>query len=308
MSGSQSPEDPTAGLSNTSPSDSNAKQSAPNTAQPEPGESDPQATVSAAEAQPTQRLESSGQPTQMLHADYPTELLGAQQPPGTLPPPVLAPPNPSTRTGAYPAARWFHGATALVAWAAVILQLLVVIEKEGLDADLPSSILNYFGSFVIWANVVVAIVASVLATNPIRQSSSFAPNRLNSVVLISMSTLIYLVVVEPTFDPEGWQLLADIAVYYLVPLLALVGYGMFGPRPRFGFRDILPALPILAIWAVYTLFHGALSGWYPYSFVNAETLGYGRVAVNLVWMLVVFLMLAVAFILLDKRLPWAPRR
>lgn len=306
------------GLPDASQGDPDAKSAAGASAQPKPGAADPQATAWSAAAQPTQHLDPTSPPTQMMDAtnqptqrldpDYPTELLAAQEPLGALPPPVLAPPNPSTKSGTYPGARWFHGATALVAWAALILQLALVVADEGVDDGLVPAIINYFSLFAVLANIVVAFIASALAMNPIRQSSSFAPLRLDSVVMITMSTLMYVLVLEAKFDPQGWQAVANVALYYVVPLLAVAGYFIFGPRPRFSFRDILPSLVIPAIWVGYTLLHGALAGWYPYSFIDAASLGYGRVAVNLVWMLVATVLVSVALILLDKKLPWAPRR
>lgn len=308
MSGSQSPDEPPVRFPDGALDSEPAKSTTGTTAQQEPDEVDSQAPVRDAATDPTQWFRPTDQPTRRLDSEYPAELLGAQQPPGALPPPVLAPPNPSTRSGAYSAARWFHGTTALVAWATLTLQFVLAVANESTAGGLSSAIINYFSSFAILANIVVALVVSALAVNPIRQTSSFAPMRLDSLLMITMSALIYFIVLTPRVNPQGWQAVANFGLHYAVPLLTLVGYGVFGPRPRLSFRDLLSALLVPVIWVIYTLLHGILTDWYPYGFVDVEALGYNGVAVNLGWMLVVTLLLAVGSILLDKKLPWAPRR
>ena len=49
--------------------------------------------------------------------------------------------------------------------------------------------------------------------------------------------------------------------------------------------------------------HGELTSWYPYPFVNVGEHGHGRVLVNCVVAAVVFLLLAGAALLVDRRVP-----
>jgi hypothetical protein len=272
------------------------------TRRPDPVRSDPQATVFDAAAQPA-----NPRPTEILAATDPTQILPPPGNPG-LPPPVLAPPNPSTRSGSYPGARWFHGIAAGVAWSALLLQLLLVILNHDSTTGVVTAIVNYFSFFTILSNILVAVMMTALAMNPIRESAAFGPLRLDSLLMITITGLVYLIVLAPLWNPQGWQAVADYGLHYVVPLLVLVGYGVFGPRPRLSFGNILPALAIPAVWIGYTLIRGAIVNWYPYPFIDVDKHGYGMVTINILVILVIALVLAVGFILLDKKLPWAPRR
>lgn len=300
MTDGESAKEPAVGASGSEPGDP--------TSRFEPTQSDAQATVFDAAARPTQ-IQPAQKPTAPEAA---TQMLppvgGPALPPSVLPPPILAPPNPSTRSGAYPTARWFHGATALVAWSALVLQFVLAIVNHDAATNVVTVITNYFSFFTILSNIVVAVMATALAINPIRESSAFAPLRLDSLLMITVTGLVYVIVLAPLWNPQGWQAVADYGLHYVVPILVLVGYGLFGPRPRLSFRNIVPALGIPVVWLVYTLIRGAITHWYPYPFLDVDKHGYGNVLISIVGILVIALLLAVGFILLDKKLPWAPRR
>jgi hypothetical protein len=247
----------------------------------------------------TQRLGSAEEPTRVL-PQIPAN--------SALPPPVLAPPNPSTRTGAYHWAQWSHGLTALVAWCALALQLWLAVTDVPESKDVLTSVIEYFSFFTVLSNIVVAFVATSLAINPVRNSSGFPTFRLDSLLMITLTGLVYVVVLRPLYQPQGVQAVAEYLLHYAVALLVLASYVAFGPRPRLEYRDIGTALLIPLVWVTYTLGHGALSAWYPYPFVDVSTYGYGQVLANLAILLIIGAALAAVFVLVDKKLPWAPRR
>jgi hypothetical protein len=63
-----------------------------------------------------------------------------------------------------------------------------------------------------------------------------------------------------------------------VPVLAVTGWLIFGPRPRVTLRVVLLSLIWPAAWLGYTLVRGGLTGWYPYPFLNLQQRGPGPVA------------------------------
>ena len=55
-------------------------------------------------------------------------------------------------------------------------------------------------------------------------------------------------------------------------------------------------------WLAFTLIRGAIAHWYPYPFIDVTQLGYGRAAVNCVWVALLMLGLAAGATVLDGRL------
>ena len=77
---------------------------------------------------------------------------------------------------------------------------------------------------------------------------------------------------------------------------------LVGPRPRITWSAVAWAFVWPVAWIVYTFVRGAVTGWYPYPFMNAAELGYPR-AVGVTSLVVVLaLVLAVALKYLDRRL------
>ncbi|MCH9814841.1 MAG: Pr6Pr family membrane protein [Actinomycetia bacterium] len=309
MSGAEPSDDRTARLPETDPT----RRIEPDPTQLSQPPAPQEATRLDNDEQPTQAM--LGEPTRVDpepadggRAADATAVLPQHQAAPVLPPPVLAPPNPSTRTGTYQLARWAHVLVALIAWLALGLQVWAAATAQPTSAGVAEALLQALALFPVWSSIVVALIASGLAINPIRNNAGFPTSRLTSLVMATMSALLYFVVLSPSFQRQGEQALAEVMLSIVVPALVLLVYGFFGPRPRLEYRNIVPALVIPVVWMGYTLVHGVVTQWYPYDFVNVDTSSYGRVAANLVTFLLISAVLAAVFVVIDKRLPWAPRR
>jgi hypothetical protein len=89
-------------------------------------------------------------------------------------------------------------------------------------------------------------------------------------------------------EPKGFnETLVNVLVHYVVPIMMIVGWLAFGPRPRIGGATVLWSLLYPASWMVYTLVRGAIWKWHPYPFVDVTTHGYGQVALSALGVVVV---------------------
>ena len=84
--------------------------------------------------------------------------------------------------------------------------------------------------------------------------------------------------------------------------MMVLGWVLFGPRPRIGWPAVGLALLWPVCWLVYTLLHRAVTGWCPYPFMDV-TLGYGRVLGNRVVVVLVLVVVTALFWLGDRYLP-----
>jgi hypothetical protein len=95
-------------------------------------------------------------------------------------------------------------------------------------------------------------------------------------------------------------LLANVIFHYAIPL-AYVGYWLvFVPKGSLAWKDAIAWLVYPAVYTVLVLLRGAVSGLYPYPFLDAVALGYPRVVVNMVVLLMVFLVLGLLVIMVDR--------
>ncbi|MFC6288359.1 Pr6Pr family membrane protein [Nocardioides sp. GCM10027113] len=208
-------------------------------------------------------------------------------------------------------ARSLHLVTAVVAVAALLLQLVLSASGAAtlVEVDPPGfwtrmgRLVSYF---TIQSNLLVAVAAVTLARDPTRDGDGWRVLRLAGLVGITVTGLVHFVLLRPLLDLEGASLVADKLLHLAVPLLAIAGWLLAGPRPRFSARTAALALLWPVGWLAWTLAVGALTGWYPYPFLDPAEGGAAAVAVTCVVITGLFVALLAGAVSLDRRMAPAP--
>ena len=87
----------------------------------------------------------------------------------------------------------------------------------------------------------------------------------------------------------------------MVPLLAVVGWLLFGPRRLASAKAAWLSLSFPVAWLAFTLVRSAVVHWYPHHFIDVTTLEHGKVVLNCVWLSLLLLGLAVGATVIDPR-------
>lgn len=209
---------------------------------------------------------------------------------------------------------WWNGTIAVLVLAVILLQVWITIRLQGAPSSgglgdlrgpgLPGRLLRLFSFFTIESNVLAGVSAALLVTPAAWQHPRATVLRVDALYGIALTGLVYSLVLAPLHDPKGWQdVSANTVLHYIVPALTVLGWLLFGPRPQVTVRTLLLALAWPITWTAWTLAHGELSGWYPYGFVDASTLGYGRVLLNMLAVLAITALMFGALWWGDRRLP-----
>jgi len=203
--------------------------------------------------------------------------------------------------------RVFHAATCVVAAFAVVLQFVLVFQGHGvLDEtsrpDRDTRIVRFFCYLTIWSNVLVAWSTLTLALGRDRDTRLWRALRLDAVVICFGGGIVHFFFLRPLLDLEGWDLTADKLLHVVVPLFAVVGWAVFGPRGRATTADLGPFLVLPVFWLAFTLVRGAFVDWYPYPFIDVVEHGYGVVVLNSVGVSALMLLIAWVAVRLDARL------
>lgn len=210
----------------------------------------------------------------------------------------------AARTRRIPVARAWHALTAVLCTASLLLQLMLSATAD--NESLPIRLGRLISFFTIQSNLIVAIVSWSLVRDPARDGRGWRVARLAAVVCITVTGVVYVTVLRglAVLTPAGQ--VADTGLHYVTPALVLLGWLLFGPRPRIDVRSIAVALIFPVGWLAFTLARGAATGWYPYPFVDADAEGYAAVAVNCVFVTATVLAVSGLLRWLDRRLPAEP--
>ncbi|WP_448950050.1 Pr6Pr family membrane protein [Labrys neptuniae] len=204
--------------------------------------------------------------------------------------------------------RFFAGAIALLAGGGVLLQVLLVIqtvEAQGRSAF--GGIIVAFSYFTVLTNTLVAIVAGACALLGDRESFLTRPGtRTAAALYIIVVGLIFALFLTGLREMSGLTLAVDNILHRVVPVLFGLYWLAFVPKGRLGWRAPLGWLLYPALYVVYSLIYGALTGRYLYPFSDVTALGYTGALANGLAILAGFLALGLILVAVDRAL--APKR
>ena len=182
---------------------------------------------------------------------------------------------------------------ALVAWFGVLLQLLLSIQlAQANGKSVVEGLVVYFGYFTVLSNIFVALVASarVMATRTREPTWLAGEATLGcATTAIILVGLAYHLLLREIWDPQGWQLVADTVLHYLVPALTLLYWMLLRHPQRLPARLPLAWCVYPVAYLAYALARGAWLNSYPYPFIDVSVLGYSRMLLNGIGLLVVVL-------------------
>lgn len=196
---------------------------------------------------------------------------------------------------------WWTLLAADVATGLVISFTLAIVDPSPVGQP-GTSVLRFFSYFTNESNIFVLSAVIPLAMNPLHDGRIWRVIRVMSLVGITITGLVYGIVLAPTSHPHGFGVGSNILLHYVSPIMSIGGWLRFGPRSRITLRTLGEALVWPLAWVGYILAQGPATAWYPYDFLNVIVHGYARVAVNLAVILLLSMVILGLLLLGDRRL------
>lgn len=191
---------------------------------------------------------------------------------------------------------------ALAGWFALILQLYISLSKA--DSRL-SEFIKYISFMTIWTNFIVALTFTFQIKPTESNVSKFfrKPSVLGGVlVYIIVVALVYHLILRNVWNPKGLEKIADEFLHTVVPVLYLIYWIFFVPKGELKFSNCIHWLIYPLIYLFYTLVRGAVTGLYPYFFIDAGKLGYPVVFRNSGFITAGYIIIGILVILSNKYL------
>ncbi len=190
---------------------------------------------------------------------------------------------------------------AVAGWFALITQFYLNIT---LRADSVFEVVTrFFSYFTILSNCIVTIACTVLLFKPGSNLGRFISKQqtLTAIlVYILIVGLIYNTILRYTWDPQGLQKIVDELLHSVIPVLYLVYWLFFVSKNQLQWKNILPWLIFPFAYIILVLIRGSISGFYPYPFINAYSLGINKVVANSVGISLLFIIVALFFVGVGK--------
>ncbi len=206
------------------------------------------------------------------------------------------------------ASRIWHAVIVLDVLIALVIQVWLILTggpdpntgETVASVGVTTRMIQTLSFFTIQSNILVLVVATTLVLNPERDGRFWRILRLDALLGITITGLVFDTVLIRYVDPTGWQLVATIGFHYIAPWATLLGWLLFGPRPRIDRSTIAWAFVWPVAWIAYTFIRGALIDWYPYPFLDVQKVGYGAALLATGVVMAIAVLLVAVFARLDR--------
>lgn len=185
---------------------------------------------------------------------------------------------------------------SLLALAAIVAQLVDLAGKGVLDP------VNYFSYFTIQSNLIGAAIFLIgVAGWRGARSRTADLVRGGGVVYLTITFVVFALLLSGT-DVDTAIPWVDTVLHKVFPMAVIVDWLVDPPVSRLTIRDARFWLIYPLLWTAYALVRGAITGLYPYPFLNPVNGGYASVAVYFVAILLFALLVCAAVVAIGNAL------
>jgi hypothetical protein len=187
---------------------------------------------------------------------------------------------------------------AALGWFTIIAQYVLNIQQDGV---IPGTI-TYFGFFTMLGNIQVAIAfaAPLLPQFPGAAFFNRPGVRTAVAVYIFVVDVIFYLLLRKVYDPTGFGAVLNLSLHYILPPLYVLDWLLFVPKQSLSYRQIAYWQIFPIVYAILTMTRGAITGYYPYPFLDAGKYGYGQIAINIAVLSAFFILLSAGFVAVGR--------
>ncbi len=192
-----------------------------------------------------------------------------------------------------PAARIASGTIAVIGLATFALQIALSVEKTGSLFGAFAALSRYF---TILTNAAVTVVMLRLALGRVPAHRLM----LALVTAIAMVAMVFHAVLADLQTFSGLDSVTNQGFHTVIPALTVLWWVVFGGTPGIVWRDLAWVLPWPVVYTAYALVRGAVTGAYPYPFLDVTQIGWPMLGVNVLALAAIFLVVGAVFVGIAK--------
>ncbi|MBK6877451.1 MAG: Pr6Pr family membrane protein [Ignavibacteria bacterium] len=189
---------------------------------------------------------------------------------------------------------------AVAAWFAGLLQFYISMKFADSRA---AEAIRFFSFMTIWTNIIIAVYYTVLILSPQTKLGRFFSRPMvqaGLLLYIIIVGLIYHLILANQWNPQGLEFIADQSLHTVVPILYLFYWIFFSEKEKLSYSSALKWLEYPVIYIVYSLIRGAITGKYPYFFVDVTKLGYATTLTNASYVLAAYFVLGLMLVFINN--------
>lgn len=192
---------------------------------------------------------------------------------------------------------------AALGWFALIAQFY--LHMNGDTATALELLIRFFTYFTVLTNILIGMFTVTMLFNSSSKLGQFFARfetQTAITVYIVVVGLVYNLILRSLWSPVGLQRLVDELLHSVIPLMYLFYWLFLSVKTRLQWKQIIPWMLYPAVYTILVLVRGTFSGFYPYPFMDVDTLGFNTVLVNCVGVTGIFVFFSALFVIISRLL------
>jgi len=193
---------------------------------------------------------------------------------------------------------WYRAITAAIGCFSIVLQYFITLRYKT-DGDYLAALIRILSYFTMLTNILVALAMTLPWLTPQSNWGVFftRPSVRTAIAsYIIVVSAVYYLVLRKLGTPHGWARVTDTIEHAIVPVLYVLDWLLFVPKQGLSAESVPWWLIYPVCYAAYSLLRGALTGFYPYPFLDVTKLGYERVLQNMGVFTMIFALLGLVLV------------
>ena len=198
---------------------------------------------------------------------------------------------------------YFRIVLCVLGWVSIILGLINrgISLTGGEDVFLAFS--NHFSYFTIQSNLMVLIWLTIAIIYNNRENK---PKILGAIprgavtVYITVTFLIFAIILAPGYIPQGLALYTNTISHYILPIAFIIDWAFTETEKKYEWRYDVYWLIYPILYLIYTLVRGAITNFYPYFFLDLNVLSVIELVVYVIGLIILFLILGAIYIFANR--------
>lgn len=193
----------------------------------------------------------------------------------------------------------------MTAWFSIILSLVLTVQGAQDASAVLSGIGIMFSFYTIQSNLIVAtwLTLAIIFNNKEEKPSIVSSPVQGAITLyISVTFIIFALLLSGMYKPTGWEALTNITMHYLIPIAVIIDWLITGMEVKYEWKYCIYWAFYPFGYLFYTLIQGLLTGFYPYYFLDFSLLLIPGYFISVGLISVFFFLLSCFYIFINRTL------
>ena len=180
----------------------------------------------------------------------------------------------------------------------------LILQVQSGRAEILELLVRFMSYFTILTNILVALYAIALLIFPASNNKAalFRPSIQTAITLyILVVGVVYNLILRQLWSPTGLQAVIDELLHVVAPIMVLIYWWLWVDARHLILVNLQRWLIYPAVYAVVVVMRGQFARWFPYPFLDSYQLGFGRVLINTVGMVLLFLLLGIGLLFAGRK-------